>query len=330
MSKLTFGYGDELFGFPPSAPEAREAGRFPVKTGWSDFVPAVDPGYVFRKDHMYRIQRWMNGATQNILIQGETGSGKTTLIEQVCARLNWPLYRLACHGGVEFGELIGRVTLQKDGSTGWSDGPLIAAMRNGGVFLLDEMNFLDPRVAGGLNTVLESSAYVIPETGELVTASSEFRIAATGNALDGVGKGSYRGVQTPNIALLARFTLGIRMPYLNANDEAKMLSAKANGIDPKVAELIAEIAAMSRLSFAEGTLRAPVSPRETIALAQFVRDCSGNLTGDQRLLVQGSALVSCMDATFLYRWEPEQTDSFLQSCRQVVNRLGLEDKISLA
>ena len=72
--------------------------------------------------------------------------------------------------GPEFQELIGRVTLRPDGSTGWADGPLIAAIRNGGIFLLDEMNFLKPEVAGGLNTVLQATTYTTPATGEKIWA----------------------------------------------------------------------------------------------------------------------------------------------------------------
>ncbi len=86
---------------------------------------------------------------------------------------------------LKFQELIGRVVLNKDGSTGWQDGPAIQAAKAGGILLLDEMNFLRPSVVGGLNALLDAGRYVIPETGEDVPIHPDFRIAATANAVSG-------------------------------------------------------------------------------------------------------------------------------------------------
>lgn len=318
-----YAYADALFGFPRFPDAVREASRFPICTGCSPFVPELDEAYVFRKEHLRIMQFWAMGVEKNILLQGETGTGKTSLIEQVAARLNWPCFPLGCHGGLDFQELIGRVTLMPDGSTGWADGPLIAAMRAGGIFLLDEMNFLKSEVAGGLNTVLQASCYTIPETGELIKAHPNFRIAATGNAIDGVGKGAYRGTQVSNIALLSRFTLGIRVRYMSVADEQKMIQAKAQGISEKVANYLSEIASMARSSYAEGALKAPMSPRETIASAQRLTAFSGNLTGDDALQAQCKAVETAFEMTFLFRWSPEDRGEFLKAASSVASRLGL-------
>jgi cobaltochelatase CobS len=318
-----FGYADELFGFARFPDAVREASRFPIKEGVSDFVPEKDTAYVFRKEHLRTIQFWATGVEKNILLQGETGTGKTSLIEQVAARLNWPTFVVGCHGGLEFQELIGRVTLQQDGSTGWADGPLIAAMRFGGIFLLDEMNFLKPEVAGGLNTVLQATAYTIPETGELVRAHPDFRIAATGNAMDGVGKGAYRGTQTTNIALLARFTLGIRVKYMSVADEQAMIEAKAPGIAGQVANYLAEIGLMARSSHSEGVLKAPMSPRETIASGRRLIAYSGNLEGDNALQAQCKAIAPAFEMTFLFRWSQDDRTEFVKASNSVASRLGL-------
>lgn len=318
-----FGYADELFGFQRFPDEVREASRFPLKNGPALFVPDRDDAYVFRKEHLRIMQFWAAGAEKNILLQGETGTGKTTLIEQVAARLNWPTFTVGCHGGLEFQELIGRVTLQPDGSTGWADGPLIAAMRNGGIFLLDEMNFLKPEVAGGLNTVLQATSYTIPETGETIWAHQDFRIAATGNAMDGVGKGAYRGTQTTNIALLSRFSLGIRVAYMSMSDEQKMIEAKAPGISEKVAAYLAEVADMARKSHADGVLKAPLSPRETIACARRARAFSGNTTGDAAMQAQCAAMAASLEMTFLFRWAPEERQEFMRAATSVAKRMGL-------
>lgn len=324
-SMKAYGYADQLFGFPRFPDNVREASRFPLKTGCegSLHVPEIDEAYVFRKDHLRIMQFWAVGAEKNLLLQGETGTGKTSLVEQMASRLNWPVFALGCHGGLEFQELIGRVTLQPDGSTGWADGPLIAAMRIGGIFLLDEMNFLKPEVAGGLNTVLQANVYTIPETGEVVRAHPDFRIAATGNAIDGVGKSSYRGTQSANIALLARFTLGVRVGYLPVEDEVKMIEAKAPNIHRKMATFLAEVADMARKAYSEGVIKSPMSPRETIATARRMAAFSGNLKGEDALQAQLQATINCFEMSFLFRWSPDDRMEFLKATASVAGRLGL-------
>lgn len=320
-----YAHADDLFGFPRFPEAVREASRFPIKTGFahSDHVPERDDAYVFRKEHLRVMQFWAIGSEKNLLLQGETGAGKTSLVEQVACRLNWPTFAVGCHGGLEFQELIGRVTLQADGSTGWADGPLIAAMRIGGIFILDEINFLKAEVAGGLNTVLQATCYTIPETGEVIKAHPDFRIAATGNAIDGVGKGAYRGTQTSNIALLARFTLGIRVKYMSIADEQKMLEAKAPGLSIKVAEYLAEVADMARKAHQDGILKAPMSPRETIACARRMRAFSGNLIGDDALQAQAKATSQAFEMSFLFRWSPEDRSEFVKAANSVASRLGM-------
>lgn len=322
-TQVSYGYADDLFGFSRIPDELRELSKFPILSELSEYVPDRDRAYVFRREHIKTAQVWVYGAEKNILLQGETGTGKTTFLEQVASRLNWPLLAMGCHGGVEFQEFVGRVTLNVDGSTGWADGPLIAAMRIGGILLLDEINFLKPEVAGGLNTALQAKVYTIPETGEVVRAHPNFRIAATGNAIDGVGKGSYRGTNKQNIALLSRFTLGIRVQYMSVGDEAMMLTGKAKGIHPKVSNYLAEIADMARKSYAEGSLSAPMSPRETIATAQRLVSHSGNLVDEKALQAQCKAMLPCLEMTFLFRWNSEDRTEFIRASNSVANRLGL-------
>jgi cobaltochelatase CobS len=200
---------------------------------------------------------------------------------------------------------------------------MISAMRIGGIFLLDEMNFLKPEVAGGLNTMLQATSYVIPETGELVRAHPDFRIAATGNAMDGVGKSAYRGTQTSNIALLARFTLGIRVRYMTVVDEQKMIEAKSPGIAEVVANYLAEVAGMARKAHEDGALKAPMSPRETIASARRITAYSGNLKGDEALQTQCKSILNSFEMTFLFRWSADDRLEFIKAANSVANRLGI-------
>jgi len=322
-SNAEVGYADELFGFPPIPPELRQAASFPVLTEPSQYVCDTDEGYVFRKEHVRVAQFWAWGSEKNILLHGDTGTGKTSFIEQFSARLNWPLFPLSCHEDMEISELIGSPFFRADGSTGFKDGPLIQAMKVGGILLMDEMNMLRNEVAGGLNRILESKMYLNATTGEMVVAHRNFRIAATGNAMDGDGKTIYKGVKAQNPALLARFKLGIRVDYMNVDDETLMLTGKAKGIHQKVANYLAEIADMSRKSFASGVLASPLSPRETIATAERMVDFSGNLTGDDAFQAQCKYACECIEMTFLFRWKKLDRKEFVTASNSVATRLGV-------
>jgi MoxR-like ATPase len=83
-----FCYEDELFGFQRFPDAVRKASRFPIKSGPALFVPDRDNAYVFRKEHLRIMQFLGAGAEKSILLQGETGTGKTTLIKQAASRLN--------------------------------------------------------------------------------------------------------------------------------------------------------------------------------------------------------------------------------------------------
>lgn len=290
------GFADDLFGLP--VPEKMRSGAiFPVRKDIPEcaemYVPAIDSQYLFRKELCFVLQPWFwaDAGNTNILMTGDTGTGKTSLIEQSAARLNWPVFRVGCHNALEFQELVGRINLNPDGSTGWSDGPLIMAMKLGGILLLDEINMLPNGAAGGLNTALDGglnstlngkdllhsmqhftsntkgrSAYCVPETGEMVRCHPCFRIAATGNALDGASKGKYRGVQTPNIALLDRFTLGIKMSYMSLDDEMKMLMARYPKAHPAIVTSLCEAAVGIRRSYSAGAISSILSTRVLNAL----------------------------------------------------------------
>lgn len=318
------GFADDLFGFARFPDAIRHVSQFPIRGAQTEFVPELDKGYVFRKELLHVMQIWLAGQEKNLLLQGPTSSGKTTLIEQVAARTGWETFVIGCHGGLEFQELVGRVTLKPDGSTGWADGPLVAAMRRGGIFILDEMNFLKPEVAGGLNTILQATSYLIPETGEVVISHPDFRVAATGNAVDGDGRSGYRGVQTPNIALMTRFTIGARVAYMTVEAESAMLEAKAPKIHPEISKLIAEVAKASRLSYEQGELKAPMSPRETIATSKRLMAYAGNAEGDKAKAIQAKHIFDAMEMSMLFRWSAEDAQAFKKTVSNISSRLGIE------
>ena len=147
-----------------------------------------------------------------LYICGPSGCGKSSSIREWCARTGTPLFQVTANGRLEFPDLVGHVSLESDGNggtkTSFVHGPLARAMRDGGVFLLDELDLLDPAVCAGLNGVLDGSPLVIPENGgEVIMPHELFRFAATGNSKGrGDDTGAYAGVAVQNAALLDRFT----------------------------------------------------------------------------------------------------------------------------
>lgn len=178
--------------------------------GWdapSPATPPVDPNYVFRTEILRDVLAWLTiGGKEGLFLTGPTGCGKSSVIVQVAARLNIPTYRVTAHARMEFPELVGQFVLVK-GDTVFSYGPLAKAMKHGGIFLLDEIDMLDPAAAVGLNGIVEGAPLTIPENGgEIVYPHPEFRFVATGNTKgSGDISGNYSGTLKQNLAFLDRF-----------------------------------------------------------------------------------------------------------------------------
>ena len=245
---------------------------FPVNPSPGPLCPEIELSYEFQEDHVRRLLLWIGGvAGRTLLIHGPTGCGKSSLVEQLCARLGRDLYRMPCHGKLEFGDLTGQLTVLADGSTKFVHGPLPRAMLNGSVLLLDEVNFIPPSVVGALNTVLDGGPLLLSETGELIRPHSDFRICATGNAIDrGDDSSLYKGTQSMNLALMQRF-LALKADYLPVLEEAAMLNRAVSGLPSKVIEILAETASDVRAAFKSGDIESTVSTRTLVKWAKVLQ-----------------------------------------------------------
>jgi cobaltochelatase CobS len=225
----------DLFGMP-NIPESAVVDVRPRVAGLPDGVyPTINPHYYFHPVMLKKMIRYFfyKTARRNILLIGDAGVGKSSLIEQVAARLGWPVFSIACSGRIRLQHFVGTFSLV-NGQTKWQDGPLIKAMKYGGIFLADEITRLDHSEQMALAKVLDSGATLtIPDTGEVVVAHEGFRFVATGNS-GGFGdeSGAYNGERVSSVAFLDRFQK-FHMDYMPEEDEFKLLQRTTATTDPK-------------------------------------------------------------------------------------------------
>ncbi|MDR1085567.1 MAG: CbbQ/NirQ/NorQ/GpvN family protein [Deltaproteobacteria bacterium] len=173
----------------------------------SPFTPAVNRNYLFHEQARDLIV-WFLYDKDPLYVFGPLGSGKTSLIKELAARLNYPVFEVTGHSRLEFPELIGHLAV-RDGGMFFQYGPLALALKYGGLFLLNEIDLLDPSTAAGLNSILDGSPLCVPENGgEIIAPNPMFRFAATANT-NGTEDttGLYRGTLRQNCAFMDRFWL---------------------------------------------------------------------------------------------------------------------------
>lgn len=159
-----------------------------------------------------------------VWITGETGSGKTTLVEQMCANLKRKLVRVNFTKETDESDLIGRIGLV-DGATVFKEGPVVTALRAGAILLLDEVDAADSnRGALALQSVLEGKGVMIKATGEFVKPAKGFNVIATANTQGrGSDSGKYIGTNLMNGAFLDRFGVMLHEKYPPKEIEKKLL-----------------------------------------------------------------------------------------------------------
>lgn len=192
----------------------------------SPYTPKLAPEHVFYKgDISQDIIPWFMSATfEPLYICGPTGTGKTSGLKQLATRLNYPVHEITGHCRLELSEMVGHLTV-KDNNMQFEYGPLARAMRDGGIFLLNEIDLLDPSVAAGLNTILDGSPLCIAENGgEVIQPHPMFRFVGTANT-NGTSDetGLYQGTLRMNLAFMDRFFV-IQANYPPAEVEQNILS----------------------------------------------------------------------------------------------------------
>ena len=238
-------------------------------------VPEVDETYKFDPDTTLAILAGFNH-NRRVMIQGYHGTGKSTHIEQVAARLNWPAVRVNLDSHISRIDLIGKDAIKlKDGKqvTEFHEGILPWALRNPVAIVFDEYDAGRADVMFVIQRVLEHDGKLtLLDQNEIITPHSNFRLFATSNTV-GLGDttGLYHGTQQINQAQMDRWSLVATLNYLSVEVESAIVLAKSPSYDSEegksVIKQMVTVADLTRTAFMNGDLSTVMSPRTVINLS---------------------------------------------------------------
>lgn len=235
-------------------------------------VPDVDPNYIFNPAHLVDfLFALVTG--KNTWIHGHTGTGKTTLVEQVCARLSYPMMRINMDNDIERADFLGSSQLTQEGGVTVSkfvEGVLPRAMQMPCVLLIDECDFGKSGIMYVLQRALESKGLLLTEDGgRLVVPNSMFRMVASANTRgQGDEMGCYPGARVLSNAFLDRFTTWIHVDYMGQKEEQRLLETTFPSMKTEVAEKLAVFAREIRKAFINRELLTTISPRSLISIGE--------------------------------------------------------------
>ncbi|MEM9519329.1 MAG: AAA family ATPase [Actinomycetota bacterium] len=240
----------------------------------TEHVPGVDPAYRFDPTVTKAI---LAGFVHDrrVLVQGAHGTGKSSHLEQIAARLNWPMVRVNLDGHITRLDLVGRdAVVVRDGVqvTEFREGILPWSLERPVALVFDELDAGRPDVMFVIQRVLERGGkFTLLDQTRVLTAHPGFRIFATANTV-GLGNltGLYHGTQLLNQAQVDRWDIVARLDYLAADSEVGIVSARVPGADAAVVEGMVAVAGMTRVGFAAGDVSTVMSPRTVISWAENV------------------------------------------------------------
>ena len=215
----------------------------------SIYTPAINSNYIFHDSSRDIIVWFLMENPDPLYLCGPTSAGKSSLIRQIAARLNYPVFEATGHDRLEFPELVGHLSV-KDGNMIFEDGPLTMAMKQGGIFLFNEADLCSPSTLAGLNTILDGAPLCIAENGgELVNPNPMFRFIVTANSNGGSDEsGLYQGVMRQNLAFMDRFIV-IELGYPQPKVECELLASLFPSIPSDIREKMVDFANDVRKNF---------------------------------------------------------------------------------
>ena len=246
--------------------------KVPAFSKADERVPDADPTYVFDPDTTLAI---LAGFAYNrrVMVQGYHGTGKSTHIEQVAARLNWPCIRINLDAHISRIDLIGRdAIVLRNGMqvTEFREGLLPWALQHPVALVFDEYDAGRPDVMFVIQRILETEGKLtLLDQNRVIRPDKHFRLFATANTV-GLGdtSGLYHGTQQINQGQMDRWNLVVGLNYLPAETEVEIVSKKVTGISTQVIAQMVKVADFSRQGFMNGDISTVMSPRTVITWAQ--------------------------------------------------------------
>ncbi|WP_235818988.1 AAA family ATPase [Vreelandella massiliensis] len=297
-------------------------------------IPKSDDNYVFRKEPLREALAFLEcPMNTGLFISGHKGTGKTSLITEVCARLNWPVQQITCTSRTEMTDLVGyhammSTTPGAPPEMQFQYGPLALAMKEGHVLVLNEIDMMEPAELTGLNDILEGRPLVIAQNaGEVIHPHPAFRIVATANSMgNGDETGQYAGITMQNMAAMDRYRF-MTVDYPHEDVEAAILAKVAPELGEAIHKAMIGVANEVREVFkGEQTLSVkteygeesvamsePISTRKMVLWAQLAVQfrSSTNAEGER------NALSYALHIAHLRRLNDYEREAILQLCNAI-------------
>ncbi|MCT6838060.1 MAG: AAA family ATPase [Bifidobacteriales bacterium] len=269
----------------PATPDAQKSARelfgldldfdVPLWSKKTDHVPEIDPSYQFDRDTTRAI---LAGFMYNrrVLVQGFHGTGKSSHIDQIAARLNWPCVRINLDSHISRIDLIGKdaITLE-DGKqiTEFREGLLPWCLQSPCSLIFDEYDAGRPDVMFVIQRVLETDgALTLLDQNRVIQPHPSFRLFATANTV-GLGDttGLYHGTQQINQGQMDRWNIVTSLNYLPKEQEVRIIKAKMGDVldDTLIGQMV-ELADLSRAGFMNGDISTVISPRTVLSWAENI------------------------------------------------------------
>ncbi len=235
-------------------------------------VPDIDPTYVFDPDTTLAILAGF-AFNRRVMVQGYHGTGKSTHIEQVAARLNWPLIRVNLDSHISRIDLVGKDSIVlKDGKqvTEFQEGILPWALQSPTAIVFDEYDAGRPDVMFVIQRILEiEGKLTLLDQNKVITPHPAFRIFATSNTV-GLGDttGLYHGTQQINQGQMDRWHVVATLNYLEHDVETDIIAQKEPSLDRDMISKMVHVADLSRTGFMAGDISTVMSPRTVLSWAQ--------------------------------------------------------------
>lgn len=260
-----------------------------------------------------------SGMFYPMFVTGLSGNGKTTMIEQVCAKLKREMFRVNITKQTDEDDLLGGFRLI-NGETVWCDGPVVRAMKQGGILLLDEIDLASHNIMC-LQPVLEGKGVFLKKIGQWVTPADGFQIFATANTKGkGSDDGRFVGTNVLNEAFLDRFSVTLEQEYAPKATELRIVKKKMDGMDAKddeFAKKLVDWADMIRKCFYQDAVDEIITTRRLLDIVTAY-----SIFNDRRKAIEMA----------ITRFDADTKESFLTMYSkidsQVADSIAEENKVS--